>query len=184
MGLHCFVTVGSTQFEPLVAKVLEEEVLEVLCSLGFDEICVQMGSGRLPEGLAGQEAEEGWKAEKGGMKIRLVRYKKNLADEMQRADLVIGHAGAGTILESLELGKPLVVVVNDALMDNHQLELADRLAKDGYLLYTHVRGLVEMLHKPELFRLEKWPQVDATLFSKFLDKCMEGGLKLWEFDRE
>jgi len=174
MGLHCFVTVGSTQFEPLVAKVLEDEVLEMLCSLGFDELCVQMGSGRLPEGFDGEESEEGWKIDKCGMKVRLVRYKKNLADELQWADLVIGHAGAGTILESLELGKPLVVVVNDALMDNHQLELADRLAKDGYLLYTHVRGLDATLQKPELFRLEKWPQVDATLFPKFLDKCMQG----------
>ena len=41
-------------------------------------------------------------------------------------------------MEALSLQKPLIVVVNDMLMDNHQTELARQLAKDGHLLYaTH-----------------------------------------------
>ena len=34
------------------------------------------------------------------------------------------RAGSGTILEGLSIGKKLVVVVNDKLMDNHQTEIA------------------------------------------------------------
>lgn len=46
------------------------------------------------------------------------------------------HSGSGSIMEALSLQKPLVVVVNDRLMNNHQTELARQLCKDGHLLYT------------------------------------------------
>lgn len=41
--------------------------------------------------------------------------------------------GSGSILTALRMGKPLLVVPNEALMDNHQVELADALQKEGYL---------------------------------------------------
>ena len=44
--------------------------------------------------------------------------------------------GAGSIIESLTLQKPLVVVVNQVLMNNHQTELAQQLHSEGYLLFT------------------------------------------------
>lgn len=47
--------------------------------------------------------------------------------------------GAGSCLETLEKGKPLIVVINDKLMDNHQLELARQLHRDGYVLYCNCR---------------------------------------------
>ena len=47
--------------------------------------------------------------------------------------------GAGCIVESLSLGKPLVVVINDELMNNHQTELARQLSDGGHLLYTTPR---------------------------------------------
>jgi beta-1,4-N-acetylglucosaminyltransferase len=36
--------------------------------------------------------------------------------------------GAGSVFEALLAGKPLIVVPNPLMMDNHQAELADHLA--------------------------------------------------------
>jgi UDP-N-acetylglucosamine transferase subunit ALG13 len=36
-------------------------------------------------------------------------------------------AGSGSIFETLHAGKPLIVVPNPLLMDNHQAELGDHL---------------------------------------------------------
>ena len=47
--------------------------------------------------------------------------------DMESADLVISHAGAGTCLEVLRLGKPLVVIVNRSLLGNHQVWIAKSL---------------------------------------------------------
>ena len=52
---------------------------------------------------------------------------------MEKADLILSHAGAGTVMEALRLKKKLVVVINTLLMDNHQTELAGAMAKRGHL---------------------------------------------------
>lgn len=41
--------------------------------------------------------------------------------------------GSGTIIDVLRLGKPLIVVPNHSLLDNHQEELADALSDLGHL---------------------------------------------------
>ena len=42
--------------------------------------------------------------------------------------------GAGTITETIKAQTPLIVVVNEALMDNHQIQLAEGLASQGLLI--------------------------------------------------
>ena len=65
------------------------------------------------------------------MEVRVFDFAPSLADEMLAADLVVSHAGSGSVFEALGMRKPLLVVVNDALMDNHQAELAEELGKRG-----------------------------------------------------
>lgn len=43
----------------------------------------------------------------------------------------MSHAGSGSVFEALSLGRPLVVVPNPILMDNHQAELAEHLEREG-----------------------------------------------------
>lgn len=61
-------------------------------------------------------------------------YKASLEPDIDAADLIISHAGSGSILEALSAHKRLVVVVNQSLMDNHQAQLADKLAQMGCLV--------------------------------------------------
>jgi beta-1,4-N-acetylglucosaminyltransferase len=84
--------------------------------------------------------------------------------------LIIGHAGAGTCLEVLELGKPFVSVINRALMDDHQCELAEQMAKEGYLLCTFPEKLHKTLLEPTLFNLIPYPKRDPTIFAQFIIK--------------
>ncbi|KAI1724135.1 UDP-N-acetylglucosamine transferase subunit ALG13 like protein [Ditylenchus destructor] len=168
--MHCFVTVGSTQFNALIEAVLTEEVLKALHQLNFDELFIQCGSGKIPEDYDQiVDSDEQWTKEWEGMKIAIFRYKKNILAEMERADLIIGHAGAGTCLEALERGKPFVTVINDALADNHQTELAERLSQDGHLLFTTPTRLADTLRDPHLFKLKPFSKADPSIFAQFLD---------------
>lgn len=68
-------------------------------------------------------------------------------DVLRRASLYVGSllpaciAGAGSIFEALRARKPLLVVVNAGLMDNHQQELAEALAARGHLAHCAPAGL-------------------------------------------
>ena len=93
---------------------------------------------------------------------------------MRNADLIVSHAGAGSIMEGLSICKErnksvkgneykkLVVVINDILMNNHQSELAEALDSRGYLY---------MLNGPSCL-------LDSDVMarvSKFIPLAFEGG---------
>lgn len=57
---------------------------------------------------------------------------------MEAADIIVSHAGMGTILTALELGKPIVVVPRLGNLaetrNDHQVATADRFAADGLVV--------------------------------------------------
>ena len=85
-----------------------------------------------------------------------MRFTDDFEGLVRSVDAVISHAGmcltrkmvstrwtdwgpgSGSILTILRTPKPLLVVPNTSLMDNHQAELADALGKDGYLAVSTV----------------------------------------------
>jgi UDP-N-acetylglucosamine transferase subunit ALG13 len=85
--------------------------------------------------------------------VRWYRFIPSLVSEMERSDIILCHAGAGTLLEALEIAakssamttegltcknkkKIVNAVINSSLMDNHQSELAEELESRGHLLIT------------------------------------------------
>ena len=80
--------------------------------------------------------------------------------------------GAGTILEVLEAGKPLIVVVNDTLMGNHQMEVAQQLAKDNHLRFCTPGQLVDTLATFDTADVRPFPKASPARFHATLDTLM------------
>ena len=64
------------------------------------------------------------------------------------------------------------MIVNDDLMDNHQMELAEKLAQEEYLLCGTVTTLIDTLKTFKTVKLKSYPRPDASVFSSFVDKVM------------
>lgn len=126
---YVFVTVGSTSFDPLIQKITDLSFLQVLKDLGFSGIHVQYGRGNIPS------------TQLQGFQTVYFAYKESIKEEIFNASFVISHAGAGTIRETLGQRKPLLVVPNTMLMNNHQLQLAKKLAELDYLFYQTLSEL-------------------------------------------
>jgi beta-1,4-N-acetylglucosaminyltransferase len=141
-----FVTVGTTQFDSLIATLDDPACIAALKSHGFTSVRIQLGRGSVvptnigaipaPEPSAGSKFTFPVAAEPGIVAVDYYRVKPSaeLWADVDHASLVISHAGAGSIVEALQRRKPLVVVVNDALMGNHQTEVADALAEMNHLV--------------------------------------------------
>ncbi|KAK4537339.1 hypothetical protein CDCA_CDCA12G3364 [Cyanidium caldarium] len=132
------VTVGTTRFESLIDALGTAAVLrELRYGWQCEALVVQYGTGRAPAFVAAAKAL--------GMRVTAVAYVDDLRALQERADVIISHAGSGSIFEALHLHKPLVVVVNEALADNHQWELAEALAEQGHLLAARCADLLPTL---------------------------------------
>jgi len=136
------VTVGSTKFEKLVDVMVSYDMLQELLRQGYDQVTVQFGRGRPPVVSAKHENES---SQTGGIRVESYDFKPTLAEDMRSAALIISHAGAGSVMEALRAKKPLVVVVNEDLMDNHQAELAEQMQLDGHSYAATCRTLLEIL---------------------------------------
>lgn len=106
------------------------------------------------------------------MTLKYDSYFDNFGDEIDQSDLVISHAGAGSCLDVLRKRKPLLVVVNEDLMDNHQTELAEQLQREGYVRYCTCDTLQRTLEITDFGKLKPYPTPDQDRFRKYLDKCM------------
>ncbi|CAL8331854.1 UDP-N-acetylglucosamine transferase subunit ALG13 homolog isoform X2 [Gadus morhua] len=154
-----FVTVGTTSFDELILTIKTPEAVKALKARGFERLVLQVGRGSV---LPGPES---------GLDLTLeaFRFKDSISEDIARADLVISHAGAGSCLEALGARKPLLVVVNNKLMDNHQQELARQLHKESHLLYCTCSSLTDTLRTMDLSVLVPFPPAQTTHFANFLD---------------
>lgn len=160
-GKLAFVTVGTTKFDALIRALDTDACLEALVARGFSCVLMQIGHGEYTP-----------RASAAGLGIEWYRHNPQYKQDVVRADLVISHAGAGSIMDALSVGKKLVVVVNTALMDNHQTELADAMAAKRYCVSTSCDRLEETLTTADLETLEPYPPLDEGAFPRLVDETM------------
>lgn len=77
--------------------------------------------------------------------------------------VLIASKGSGSILEAMRVEVPMIVVPNEDLLDNHQIELAQELSKQGYVVHGRLEALSEALEKLETLRASKrrWPPTNG-----------------------
>ena len=80
---------------------------------------------------------------------------EKMKDIIKDSDIIITHAGVGTIMECLEMGKEIIVVPrkveNLEHVNNHQEEIAFEMEKKGFLTkvdtYEELENKINMLLK-------------------------------------
>jgi beta-1,4-N-acetylglucosaminyltransferase len=107
-----------------------------------------------------------------GLRVEWFRFAPSLAKYFSEAELVISHAGSGSTFESLRAGRKLVAVPNPVLMDNHQQELAEELAKQKYCICSSTTDLLRTLKDMNLETLVPFQPGDPEAISAAVDTFM------------
>ncbi|GKT90537.1 glycosyltransferase family 28 domain-containing protein [Colletotrichum tofieldiae] len=145
---HCLVTVGATaRFTQLLTEVLSPTFLDFIAENRYTHLTLQCGKDYehfsrqvLPPLLDRHQRLE----------ITAFDFVDDLTVEMTKcraqpgvreAGVVICHAGTGTILDGMRVSVPLVVVPNPTLKDNHQVELAEEIQRQGYGIWGRLADL-------------------------------------------
>ncbi|QIW99893.1 hypothetical protein AMS68_005411 [Peltaster fructicola] len=165
----CFVTVGATaSFHELIDAALRPDFLAALQNQNYTQLLVQYGVGNkahFDKALAASKAVShnvtinSFELDANGLNTYMLEARGTVTT----AGVVISHAGSGTILDALRLSVPLIVVPNASLLDNHQIELAEALAEQGYVIHGQLNGLPQALLDAEVLakRHQEWPPVNS-----------------------
>jgi anti-anti-sigma factor len=156
-----FVSVGTEQY-PFNALL---DWIDVLIRYGIinQEVVIQYGSStRLPD------------------RVRINKFlpEKEFVEAIEQADVVIAHCGEGTAALLEDTGKPYVLVPRThdfrEHVDDHQLEMADDLEKQGIAIARSPGDLVKflkLLTTPESIASEEPKLVDEAELCDYLNNC-------------
>ncbi|DAZ96347.1 TPA: hypothetical protein N0F65_007997 [Lagenidium giganteum] len=165
-GKQAFVTVGTTKFDALIQALDSDACLKALRKRGFTRVLMQIGHGtHVPRAKIDAIPD---------MRIEHYRHNPQYKKDVEAADLIISHAGAGSIMDALSARKKLLVVVNTLLMDNHQTEVADAMAENQYCVATSCEKLLLALEEANFDALHEYPQPDEAAFPALVDELMLG----------
>lgn len=161
-----YVTVGTTKFDALINAMTSDAVLDALQKRNCQKLVLQHGNSQPVEEKMVQLISD-----KYGIDVEQYKFRPNVED-IRGADVIIGHAGAGTCMDILNNGKAGLIVINDELMDNHQLELARQLASEDYLYYCKVDEVSSSISTLDFGSLTPYQPATENM-QKFVDALNE-----------
>ncbi|ANB11117.1 N-acetylglucosaminyldiphosphodolichol N-acetylglucosaminyltransferase catalytic subunit ALG13 [Sugiyamaella lignohabitans] len=167
--MSVLVTSGATvPFEKLIRSTLSDGVLHQLAKQGYRQITVQYGSGKaiFDESVSSCHDPK--------LSIDGFDFTTDMAREIAKYDLVISHAGTGSILDALRANKKLIAVINTSLMDNHQAEIAHEFESQGYLVSTDTESISAALQRLDSTTLKQLPPADSLKLAAIINE--EAGL--------
>jgi len=148
-----YISVGTWEFDALLKQIDTEANLKVLKEFGFTNLIFQTGRGSYKP----INASKYFQVEQFGLLPNSEEY-------MSKCDTIIGHCGAGTVLEALKKKMKIIAVNNENMMHQHQKELLDELKESGY-----IHGL------------DSWQDITPETLSNILQKLSSSGTKVFKF---
>ena len=133
-----FVTVGTGDFDELIKTV--------------DEL---VGEGKIKEKVIMHIARGKYIPKN----CEYFRFAKSLKSYRENADLIIGHGGLATILESIIAHKIYIGVANTSpdYPDNHQNEILEKMSEENYILWCReLHTLYDCILKAKKFEFMKY----------------------------
>lgn len=142
----CLVTIGATaSFSALIRATISSSFCHSLEQNNYTDLVVQYGAdgdSLFQSLLQDMDQDEqrttvnvsGFGLDTSGLG-QYMKLAKTGGHDNGTEGLVVSHAGSGTILHALRVDVPLVVVPNSELLDNHQVELAEALAEQEYVVH-------------------------------------------------
>lgn len=102
---------------------------------------------------------------------------KKFEELVEKADLIISHAGVGSILTALNKNKKIIAAARlkeyGEHVNDHQLQILENFSKEGYLLaLENFDELDVVLEKVKEFKPEKFKS-NKEYFIKQLEKQIE-----------
>lgn len=170
-GKQVLVTTGATvTFSRLIEHVLDLKFLKCIKNHGYTLMVIQYGRSEnsvevLHDNIrkfyenSNFQTEEKFEKETGNtvtffyddknIQIRCIQFDSKLVENyVEKSDMVISHAGTGSIMDTLRNGKigcKLIVMINDSLQDNHQEDIAQAFESLNVLKSVHSNDIGELI---------------------------------------
>lgn len=103
------------------------------------------------------------------IQITAFPFSPHIQDYINRADIIISHAGTGSIIDTLRNHKRLLVVANNQLMDNHQEEIANEFVKMNYCAKCNCNDdFKSILASVQAHEFAKFPESDGRILESII----------------
>jgi beta-1,4-N-acetylglucosaminyltransferase len=134
--MRVLVTVGTTRFDSLI-KYIDEVFAESPIKFTF-----QIADGKYEP-----------------VNFPFFTFSNDIDVHYRESDLVICHAGAGTIYKLLEIKKKIIIIPNTERTDNHQLDIAAYMGENGYAItvtdFSLLKDTIKEISQIKLIPFEK-----------------------------